>query len=171
MKPVSRILASVSALYLMQGALLLCTQNDPGKGWIEGVILAENGHPACSVLVMGNCGGAGITVRPKEGNGNYTQADPNKGGFYSFHNLKPGIYEVFVDKTVHGDRGQVIDDRPQHVFGLVVRADVRTVLNFTVHEGQGLEEVGKPVVISEKAIILADELARLSKEIEELKKK
>ena len=53
----------------------------------------------------------------------------------------------------------------------MVEPDKRTVLDITVHEGEGLEEIGKPNVNSEKAIILADELARLRKEIDELKKK
>jgi hypothetical protein len=110
-------------------------------------------------------------VRPKDGPGTKTNSDPDKGGFYTLRNLKPGIYEVFVDKTSHGFGNDLVGFRPQHIFGLVVKPDMRTVLNITVHEGEALEEIGNPVVNSEKAIILADELARLGKEIEELKKK
>ena len=60
--------------------------------------------------------------------------------------------------------------RPQHIFGLIVEPDKRTILNITVHEGEALEEIGKPDVVSEKAIVLAEELTRQRKEIEELKK-
>jgi hypothetical protein len=98
-------------------------------------------------------------------------SDTSKGGFYTLRNLKPGIYEVFVDASNQQDRNEILHYRPQHIFGLVVEPDKRTVLDITVHEGEGLEEIGKPNVNSEKAIILADELARLRKEIDELKKK
>jgi hypothetical protein len=149
----------------------LHAQNDPGKGWVEGVLITDKGLPAWSNEYgnMNNMGGS-ITIRPKEGNGTKTDCDPSKGGFYTLRNLKPGIYEVFVDKTLQKDRNDLLHYRPQHMFGLVVEPDKRTVLNITVHEGEALEEIGKPDVAADKAIILADELARQRKDIEELKR-
>jgi hypothetical protein len=154
---------------------LLRAQNDPGKGWVEGAIVTVKGKPACgassSNMPLDYCGGTTITLRPREGNGVKTDTDVSKAGFYTFRNLKPGVYEVFIDKTVQKDRDEILNYRPQHIFGLIVKPDECAVLNIAVHEGEALEEVGKPDVASEKAIILADELALLRKEIEELKKK
>jgi hypothetical protein len=84
--------------------------------------------------------------------------------------LKPGLYEVFVDRTFQKDREDILKYRPQHIFGLVVAPDKRTVLNLTVHQGEALEEVGKPDVGTEMPIVLANELKRQRTEIEELKK-
>jgi hypothetical protein len=148
-------------------------QNDPGRGWLEGVIVTDKGKPTCgdwNDVNLSYCGAAHIAVRPKEGNGVRTDSDTQKGGFYTLRNLKPGLYEVFVDKSAQMDREERIRYRPLHVFGVIVEPDKRTVLNLTVHQGDSLEEVGKPNVNSEKAIILAEELSRLRKEIEELKR-
>jgi len=164
---VVRSAIAVCGLMLCGGFQAASAQNDAGKGWIEGVLITDKGKPAWSSAV-GNL--ARVTIRPKEGTGSYTDTDPAKGGFYTFRNLKPGIYEVFADKTFQKDRQDVLSYRPQHIFGLIVEPDKRTVLNITVHEGDALEQVGKPDVVSEKAIILAIELARQGKEIEEMKK-
>jgi hypothetical protein len=146
-------------------------QNDPGKGWIEGVVITEKGKPACSASSNSMvCWSPKVTIRPKEGAGVFTDCDPDKGGFFSLRNLRPGIYEVFVDKTLGRDRDDMVKMRPQHIFGLVVEPDKRTVLNITVHEGEILEEIGKPDVASEKAIVLANELTRLKQDIDDLKR-
>ena len=163
-------------LCLVFGSHPLHAQNDPGKGWIEGVVVTDKGRPACGAVYpidnntsCVNNWGAPLTVRPKEGTGIKTTPDGSKGGFYSLRNLKPGVYEVFVDASLQKDRSEDVKYRPQHVFGLLVEPDKRTVLNVTVHEGESLEEIGKPDVASDKAIILSEELARQRREIEALK--
>jgi hypothetical protein len=162
-------------LCLVFGSRPLHAQNDPGKGWIEGVVVTDKGRPACLSLFSGdntacmNNRGTVLTLRPKEGTGIATEPDGSKGGFYSLRNLKPGVYEVFVNASLQKDRSEDVKYRPQHIFGIVVEPDKRTVLNVTVHEGESLEEIGKPDVASDKAIILSEELARQRKEIEALK--
>jgi hypothetical protein len=135
-------------IIIATGLVMLCgpqsayAQSDAGKGWVEGVLTTDQGKPAWGSAVGNN---ARVTIRPRQGNGLVTDTDPEKGGFYTFRNVKPGTYEVFVDRTFQRDRqGQILNYRPQHIFGLVVEPDKRTVLNITVHEGEALEEVGKP---------------------------
>jgi hypothetical protein len=146
--------------------LSLCGQNDPGNGWIEGIFVTDKGKPALRYTGVGERA-AELSARPKEGNSVRTENDPSKDGFYSLRNLKPGIYEVFVNRSVQKDKGDFINYRPQHIFGVVVEPDKRTVLNITVHEGIALEEVG----VSENAIILANELAHMRQVIENLKER
>ena len=168
-------LALLALCFVLGAATLLRTavpahaQNEAGTGWIEGVVVNEAGKP---VNKPGDIfDGAIVTIQPKEGKGFYTPSDRSRGGFYTFRNLKPGIYELFVNASYgHNKQNEQVDYRPQHHFGISVQSDKREVLNITVHEGNGLEEFGKPDVTSEKAIILAEELARLRKEVEELKK-
>jgi hypothetical protein len=146
-------------------------QNEPGRGWVEGVIVTDEDIPAArQIFGSGVADEARITIRPKKGNAIVAESDFQKGGFYTFRNLMPGTYEVFVDRSFALIKGEEVVYRPQHIFGLVVEPDKRTVLNITVHAGKELEEVGKPDVTSEHAIFLAEELARLQKEIEELRK-
>lgn len=64
--------------------------------------------------------------------------------------------------------GKPVNYRPQHLFGVVVTANKRTMLNLTLHAGQALEEIGKPVIVTDDVVIVADELARLRKDVNEL---
>lgn len=161
------MIVSIVAFALVTGVTSAGAQNEPGRGWGEGVVVTDRGELATRTI-YGNT--AFITVRLKDAYEKKTENDPDKGGFYAFRNLRPGIYEVFVDACVSEVRGEVIHYRPQHIFGLVVEADKRTVLNITMHEGKALEEVGKPNVASENALILANELARMRKEFEDIKR-
>jgi len=147
-------------------------QNERGRGWVEGVIVTDRGTPAWGTEFLGFSGtGARITIRPREGNGFVTESRGAVGGLYTFRDLSPGVYELTVDRTWGQLRSEAARYRPQHIFGLVVEADKRTILNITVHEGEALEEVGQPVVESQPAIILSRELARLQAQIDELKKR
>ena len=59
--------------------------------------------------------------------------------------LEPGIYEVFIDKSFYRDQfNQLIEYRPQRILNVVIESNKRTLLNITVHEGNELEEIGRP---------------------------
>ena len=146
-------------------------QNEPGLGWIEGVLVTDKGEPAVSLCAGGLCNGASLSLRSATGNEISTENDSDKGGFYTFRNLRPGIYEIFIEESLQYIRGEKIRYRPQHIFGVIVEPNKRIQLNITVHEGKGLEEIGEPTVVTQKVILISDELTRLQNEIDELKKK
>ena len=72
--------AMLPLLWLVFGCQPLRAQNDPGKGWVEGVLITEKGKPACENLNYQSCASAVLAIRPKEGNGIKTGNDSAKGG-------------------------------------------------------------------------------------------
>jgi hypothetical protein len=164
---------SVALIHTTQTAI---AQDEPGLGWIEGVIVTNTGQPAakfCAGQPNGfhSCNQAEVTIRSKSGKKISAMNDLDTGGFYTFRNLQPGVYEVFVSKTVQAVRGEWVGYRPQHIFGVAVEPNKRTRLNITVNEGSALEEIGQPIIETQQAIILSEELVRLQSEIDKLKKK
>jgi hypothetical protein len=112
----------------------------------------------------------GVPVRLKaEGEDVRTQSNPTGGGFFSLRNLKPGLYEVFIEAAHPPDSDQAL--RPVHVSGILVEAGKRTVLNVKMQPGKELEEIGKPALTTQQFVVLSEELARLQAQIDELKKK
>jgi hypothetical protein len=87
------------------------------------------------------------------------------GGLYALRNLPPGVYEVSVLDAYIGPA----KFRPQRLHSVLVKPGVRTVLNITMQPGETLQEIGKPVVVAEPAIIVSEELARLRREIAALR--
>lgn len=159
------------ALLLNIASAMARAQNQAERGWIEGVVVDPVGNAASSGPFEFD--EVKVTLKPQDGDGFYTFTDHGKGGFYTFRGLKPGVYEVFVDKSRslnQATKQRDVYNRPQHIFGLVVEPDKRTYLKIVVHEGTEIEEIGKPNVVTQKAIIIGDELARLQKEIDALKK-
>jgi len=73
-----------------------------------------------------------------------------------------------VDSFVGQVDGKPVKYRPQHLFGIAVDSGKRTILNLTVHPGEGLEEIGKPVVRSENAVSVADEILDIRQQLTEL---
>jgi hypothetical protein len=136
----------------------------PGTGWIEGTITDTNGTPP----VIGGSLGVPIALKA-EGNDVKSASNPSGGGFFAFRNLKPGLYEVFIDAAHPPDSGQPL--RPVHVSGIAVEAGRRTVLNVKMQPGQELEEIGKPTMTTQKFVVVSEELERLQAQIDELKKK
>lgn len=156
-------------------AALLAQPADPAKsakaaptptGLIEGVLLNEQGDP----VTLNGLYPTTITLVAANGKREATMSDPPKGGFYTFRGVVPGVYEVFVEKSVIGMGGPDRKTyRPQRVLGVVVGAGHRTVLNLTVHPGNGLEEIGKPTLTSESALVVSDELRRLRADLDALR--
>lgn len=52
------------------------------------------------------------------------------------------------------------------IFGVVVKPHKPIQFNITVHEGKDLEEVGQPAAVTQKLILVPDELVRLHNEID-----
>ncbi len=164
------LFALLATIALLLGSQPARAQNEPGTGWVEGAVVNEQGDWVRDPYGSNN---TSITLS-LNGQAIKGRTDGDKNGFYSFRNLKPGVYEVFVDSTFRGnaaDQPGNIVYRPVHVLGLVVEANRRTVLNITVHKGKGIEEIGKPVAPTQKAIIISEALAHLQQEIDALKSK
>ncbi len=132
--------------------------------WLEGTILSQDRQ----VLRNTNnykTGGPTVRVVTPDGATLETSSDPKMGGLYSLRNLQPGVYEVSVLDAYVGPA----KFRPQRFHGVLVKPGVRTVLNITMQPGETLQEIGKPVVVAEPAIVISEELARLRREIAALR--
>jgi hypothetical protein len=136
----------------------------PGTGWIEGTLTDGGGTPP---VVAGSLGVP--VVLKAEGKDVQSATNPTGGGFFSFRNLKPGVYELFIESAHHPDNSDPL--RPVHVSGVVVEAGKRTVLNVKMEPGKELQELGKPAMTTQKVVLVSEELERLQAQIDELKKK
>jgi len=143
-------------------------QSNMVSGWIEGVLVTEHGGPAASFCMGETANEAYIVLQDGEGRRRETKNDLSLGGYYSFRDLKPGIYEVFVKETEQCFGDEKTAYRPQHIFGIIVAPAKRTKLDITVHRGSELEEIGQPLVITEDAIIISEYLRRLDASLSEL---
>lgn len=137
---------------------------NPQYGWLEGTITTDQGHS----IVENNSSNKQIKL-VRHGGGAYTIiSDPNMGGFYSNNHLKPGVYDVSVPTGYWGNTGSR-PYRPQRILGILIRPGQRTLLNIIMPEGETLQETGKPAVVSAPATNVADEIARMQKQIDDLK--
>ncbi len=133
-------------------------------GWLEGTITTDQGHP----VEENNMGGKQIKLI-RHGGGVYTiTSDPAMGGFYSNRQLKPGVYDVDVTRGYWDNTGSR-PYRPQRILGVLVKPGQRTLLNIVMPEGDTLQETGEPATVSTSAANVADELARMQKQIDDLK--
>lgn len=143
------------------------TDPAPQYGWLEGTITTEQGNP-----VQETSSGFGLAKSIKlvrHGGGAYTiPSDLSMGGFYSNHTLKPGIYDISVTTGYWGNTGSM-PYRPQRVLGIVIKPGQRTLLNIIMPQGLTLEETGQPAVVSAPATNVTEELARMQKQIDDLK--
>jgi hypothetical protein len=57
------------------------------------------------------------------------------------------------------------------VLGVLIKPGVRTTLKIIQKPGSELEEIGKPVIVSQSAIVISLALEHLQAEIDELRKK
>ena len=134
-------------------------------GWLEGTITTDHGHP----VEEGNLGGGKQVKLVRHGGGVYTIAsDQSMGGFYSNHELKPGIYDVSVTTGYWGNTGSQ-PYRPQRILGILIKPGQRTLLNIVMPKGDTLQETGQPAVISAPDANVTDQLARMQKQIDDLK--
>lgn len=121
-------------------------------GWLEGTVRNENGKPThCGIWYSLN--GKDFALAFPDG----AMAET-----YSLRNITPGIYEIHVSTDGY---------RPQRIFGVVVKPGVRSILNFTLHEGKEPEDLNQPNVPTQKVLIISEELAKLQQQIDDLKKK
>lgn len=133
-------------------------------GWLEGTVLSQDGQILKNTRNY-KTGGVTVRVTTDQGTTFEVSTDPKLGGLYSLRNLKPGLYEVTVLDAYIGPA----TFRPQRMHGVLVKPGVRTVLNVQMEPGETLQQIGKPVVATEPALIVSNELARLKREIEALK--
>lgn len=133
-------------------------QDEPAKAWVEGSVVTEDDKRVIGWHVSFTIDGKSIA-----------DADCNMSmnGFYQVRDLRPGTYEMIVGNSIFAATQGYKTIR---IFGIVVKPGVRNVLNFTLHEGKGIEEIGQPVVATQKVIILSQELEQLQKQIDALKK-
>jgi len=136
----------------------------PGTGWIEGTLTDTNGTPP---VVAGSMGVP--IVLKAEGSDVKAESNPTGGGFFAFRNLKPGLYELFIESAHPPDNNEPL--RPVHVSGIAVGAGKRTVLNVKMEPGKELQEIGKPAFTTQQFVVVSEELERLQAQIDELKKK
>lgn len=167
----SRLPLTLAALIVLSGAAhaqtLAPAASDPSPqyGWLEGTVTTDQGHP----VEERNMGGGKQIKLVRHGGGTYTvQSEPNMGGFYSNHQLKPGVYDVSVTTGFWGNTGS-IPYRPQRILGVLVKPGQRTLLNIVMPSGDTLQETGQPAVISVQATNVALEIAQMQKQIDDLK--
>lgn len=131
-------------------------------GWLEGTVTNTQGTV---IQRQGYSEGVHVTLRSTNGVETETTADANMGGLYSFHNIKPGIYDIILPK------GQIVNTFycPERIFGVVVKPGERTIYKVVMDQGETYEEVGKPTVISAPATNVTEELTKMHKQIDDLK--
>lgn len=159
----SRVSISVLSLaVLLMGASGRSLAQDTETGWLEGTIADKLGKP-----LTGLSSTAGAMIRVIGPSKLEVRSDGAMGGFYTIRNLKPGVYEVFVENT-----GTTADPyRAVHVWGVLIKPGVRTTLKIVQKPGSELEEIGKPVIVSQPAIVISLALEHLQAEIDELRRK
>lgn len=167
----SRLPLTLLACMLVSGAVRAQTPTaaptEPGSqyGWLEGTVTTDQGHP----VEERNFGGSKQIKLTRHGGGTYTViSDSSMGGFYSNHELKPGVYDVSVTTGFWGNTGS-IPYRPQRILGVLIKPGRRTLLNIVMPTGDTLQETGVPTVVSTQVTNVAVEIARMQKQIDDLK--
>lgn len=143
----------------------VCSQDkeqSPNLGWLEGRVVNEAGEPLGGVFFDSR-----LNLQRTDGSILRAEnSDISAGGLYTMRNVPPGSYEFVVKRM--GQSG--VEYAPMHFFGVNIEAGKRTVLNIVMKPGTELVEIGQPALSSQKVIIVSQELARLQKEIDALKK-
>lgn len=109
------------------------------NAWLEGTITAPDGHPMLSAQTLIATGVRWKISNPKLGQMS-AEADKVAGGFFSCASLKPGTYDMTIEKGNIGTKYY----KPLLIRNLRLMPGVRTILNITMHEGQGLERLDSP---------------------------
>lgn len=155
-----------AAFLLLRGGVPATAQQAAPTGWLEGTVVSTDGKVINNPTFNGP-GGAFIRGLRQGGGTFEVTSDYKMGGLFSVRDLKPGIYEVSISNGVVNG----VKHRPQRIFGVVVKPGARTVLEVKLERGETLEEIGEPAVSTQPAIIISEELARLQRQIDELKKR
>lgn len=140
--------------------------NAAEPGWLEGnVKSADNGlvnHinspnlPSVPVYVRGLLDGRQVFS---------VQVQRDLDGLYVARDIEPGNYELLVSDAGKGS----VKLRPQRIFGVTVKPNVRTKFNIRLNPGSELEEIGKPSVQTETVVVITERLDEVGKQIAELK--
>ncbi len=134
-------------------------------GWLEGTVTTDQGHP----VEERNMGGGKQIKLIRHGGGAYTiPSDPSMGGFFSNHELRPGVYDINVTTGFWSNTGTT-PYRPQRILGVLIKSGQRTLLNIVMPEGETLQETGEAAVVSTPTTNVAAEIARMQKQIDDLK--
>ena len=133
-------------------------------GWLEGTITNNQGQAIRGTQF----GGDGKHIKGvRQGGGEFeAQTSLEMGGLYSVRNIKPGVYDITLEKGWIGNQSPYC---PERIFGVVIKPGQRTVLNIVMDPGETYEEVGKPVVVTAPATNVTEELAQMQKQIDDLK--
>ena len=126
------------------------TQERLTDGWIEGTVTNPEGQPIWSSTTL-LVSGVVLTLKKSTGEQAAVQTDHLAGGFYSAARLKPGMYDVIVEK---GTRYKTVY-RPQIIGQMMIKPGVRTVLNITMNPGDTLERVSAPQIVTQKITLAA----------------
>lgn len=131
-----------------------------GKTFLEGMALDEENEPLYKQIpisiIIKNCEGEDVYVNRFQG---------DLGGLYRIE-LKPGIYDIFVDNT----RPDLVKLRPLRINGVMVKGGEINKIDITMHKGEALEVIGEPVEPTLSAIIISQKLEEMQKQIDDLKK-
>ena len=132
-------------------------------GWLEGTITNNQGQPVEGRQTVTR--GKHISGIRQGGGEFEATSDLQMGGFYSAKNIKPGVYDItlekgYVDQTPYC---------PERILGVVVKPGQRTVLNVVMDQGETYEEVGKPTFVTNLATNVTQQLEQMQKQIDDLK--
>ncbi len=132
-------------------------------GWLEGTITNNQGE-----IISGQAYthvGKRIKGTRQGGGEFYVLTDPQLGGLYSATNIKPGVYDITLEKGYVGQTPYC----PERILGVVVKPGQRTVLNVVMDQGETYEEVGKPTFVTNLATNVTQQLEQMQKQIDDLK--
>ncbi len=164
-----RLSLTLAAIMLVAGAVhaqaptTAPTEPSSQYGWLEGTITNSDGQAIHSDTYSND----GKHIKGiRQGGGEFdVQSDTQLGGLYSAKNLRPGVYDIVISKSYIGNVAYC----PERIFGVVVKPGERTVLKIVMDQGDTYEEIGRPAVVSAPATNVTEELAKMQKQIDDLK--
>lgn len=165
-----RLPSTLAALIILSGAAQAQTPASPAAtdpssqyGWLEGTITNSDGRPISGQMYTN----ASMHIKGvRQGGGQFdADSDQSLGGLYSAKNIRPGIYDLTLTTGFVGNTSYC----PERIFGVIVKPGERAVLRIVMDQGDTYEEIGKPAVVSAPATNVTDELARMQKQIDDLK--
>jgi hypothetical protein len=102
----------------------------PGYGTLEGRVTNEDGKAILMVIRLYLDGEEIGFERSKE----------DMGGFFQFLKLKPGIYEIHIERTFRSS-----EYRPQLIRNIKIKPSVLTTLDIKLSKGEELQQIDNPV--------------------------
>lgn len=105
-------------------------------GWLEGTLLTDSGQ---TVVIDSNGWAQHVTGTRRGGGTLDATVDNRMGGLWVAKNITPGTYDLSIVES----KGPYC---PTRIFGVVVAANTRTVLNIALSPGETLDERGTPPV-------------------------